>query len=132
MIESLEEFLGLVERDDESSHLRLKTEAAPLSVWEEVLSVRPDLKRIVTLNKTLDVQVLRLLAKDADASVRCDVANRRSLPVDLFESLARDSDESVRARIAWNKKTPDQILRHLLTDDSEIVTEPVKKRLGML
>lgn len=132
MIESLEEFLDLVRRDDESSRLRLKTEAAPLSVWEEVLSQRPDLKRVVTLNKTLDEQVLRLLAKDSDSSVRCDIANRRSLPFDVFELLARDSDESVRARIAWNKKTPDQILRHLLTDESEIVTEPVKRRLGSL
>jgi hypothetical protein len=132
MIESLGEFLDLIERDDERSQMRLKMEAAPLSVWEAVLSVRPDLKRVVTLNKTLGDQVLRLLAKDADVSVRCDVANRRSLPLDVFEFLARDSNESVRARIAWNKKTPDQILRHLLTDESEIVTDPVKKRLGLL
>jgi hypothetical protein len=132
MIETLEEFLDLVERGDEGSHLRLKSEAAPLFVWEKVLSLHPELKRVVTMNKTLDEQVLRLLAKDVDASVRCDVANRRSLPSDLFDLLARDSDESVRARIAWNKKTPDQILRHLLTDESEIVTEPVKMRLGIL
>ena len=132
MIESLEEFLDLVSRDDEGSRLRLKTEAAPLAVWEEVLFRHPDVKRVVTRNKTIEDQVIRLLAKDSDSSIRCDIANRRSLPLDVFELLARDSDESVRARIAWNKKTPDQILRHLLADESEIVAEPVKRRLGVL
>lgn len=132
MIESLAEFLNLVERDDDSSRLRLKTESAPLSVWEEVLSVRPDLKRVVTLNKTLGDEVIRLLAKDKDASVRSHIANRRSLPIEVFELLSRDPAESVRARIAWNKKTPEKILRRLLTDESEIVTEPVKRRLGLL
>lgn len=132
MIKSLKEFLDLVERDDEESHFRLKTEAAPLSVWEEVLACCPDMKRVVTLNKTLDDKVLRMLAKDDDASVRSLVAMKRSLPFDVFELLSRDSDESVRSRIAWNKKTPDQILRFLLTDESDIVTEPVKRRLGLL
>lgn len=132
MIESFKEFADLVERDEEESHFRLKTETAPVPVWEEVLSQRPDLKRVVTLNKTLNDQVLRLLAKDEDPSVRCDVANRRALPLEIFELLARDPDESVRARIAWNKKTPDEVLRHLLTDGSQIVIEPVKRRLGLL
>lgn len=132
MIESFKEFVSLAEHDDEESHRRLKSEAAHIFVWEEVLSLRPDLKRLVTLNKTLDDQVLRLLAQDEDPSVRCDVANRRGLPLDIFELLARDLDESVRARIAWNKKTPIDILQRLLTDESPIVREPVKKRLGLV
>jgi len=131
MIESYNEFMDLIERDDEESHHRLRTEAAAFSVWEEVLLLRPDLKRVVTLNKTLDDRVLRVLAKDEDPSVRCDVANRRGLPLDIFELLAGDPDESVRSRIAWNKKTPNDVLKRLLTDASEIVIEPVKKRLGL-
>lgn len=132
MIETFKEFINLVERGDEESHFRLRTESAPLSVWMEVLSQRSDLKRIVTLNKTLGDQVLRLLARDSEPSIRCDVANRRALPLDVFELLARDQDESVRARIAWNKKTPIEILRLLLDDESQIVIEPVKIRLGKL
>jgi hypothetical protein len=132
MIASFDEFVGLVERDDQESHFRLKTEAAPISVWEEVIFKRPDLRRVVTLNKTLEHDVLRLLARDEDSAVRSDVATRRALPIDLFEILARDEDESVRARIAWNKKTPEQVLKYLLNDESPIVLEPVKKRLGLL
>jgi hypothetical protein len=131
MIESLQEFINLVERDDESSRLRLRSDFASSTVWEEVLLLRPDLKRAVTLNKTLDDRVLRLLANDPDHLVRSDIANRRGLPRDLFELLARDPNESVRARIAWNKKTPDEVLRFLLMDQSEFVAEPARKRLGV-
>ena len=132
MIETIEEYLNLVEKGDKESQWRLKSDTAPLFVWEGLISLYPDLKRVVTLNKTLSDCVIRLLANDVDAAVRCDVANRRGLPLDVFELLARDSDESVRCRIAWNKKTPDHVLRFLLSDDYDIVTEPVKKRLGLL
>lgn len=131
MIESVQEFIGLVECGDEASQLRLRSDTALASVWEEILLLHPDLKRAVTLNKTLDECVIRQLAKDPDSSVRADIANRRGLPLDLFEVLAQDPDESVRARIAWNKKTPDAVLRLLLSDPSGIVVEPVKKRLGL-
>jgi len=131
MIESVQEFVDLVECGDEASQLRLRSDTAPVNVWENVLLQYPDLKRAVTLNKTLDERVIRLLAQDDDPLVRADIANRRGLPRDLFELLARDSNESVRERIAYNKKTPETVLRFLLADQSEIVLEPVKKRLGV-
>lgn len=130
MIGSVQEFVDLVERGDEVSQLRLRSDMAPVAVWEEIISRHPELKRAVSLNKTLDEHIIRVLAKDPDPSVRVDIANRRGLPLDLFAQLARDPDESVRARIAWNKKTPVEVLHLLRSDPSEIVVEPAKKRLG--
>lgn len=130
MIESVQEFVDLVERDDDVSRLRLRSDMAPVSVWEEIISRYPALKRAVTLNKMLDERVIRKLAEDPDPLVRADIANRRGLPSDLFALLARDSEESVRARIAWNKKTPESVLHLLLSDESEIVVESIKRRLG--
>jgi hypothetical protein len=131
MIESFDAFVELADGDDEASRQRLRWDCAPVAVWEEVLRRRPDLKRTVTLNKTLGESVIRSLANDPDPSVRWDIANRRGLPVDLFDHLARDPDESVRARIAWNKKTPETVLRCLLADKSDVVLEPIRKRLGL-
>lgn len=131
MINSVQEFVDLVECGDELSQFRLRSDMAPVSVWEEIISQRPELKRVVSLSKTLDERIIRVLAKDPDPSVRADIANRRGLPLDLFPQLARDPDESVRARIAWNKKTPIEVLHLLRYDPSEIVVEPVKKRLGV-
>ena len=132
MIESFSEFLDLVDRNDASSHLRLRTEMAPESLWMEVISQRADLKRIVTLNKTLGDPVIRLLARDNDPLIRCDIANRRRLPLEVFDLLVRDPDESVRARIAWNKKTPNEVLKRLLTDESRVVIEAVRKKLDLI
>jgi hypothetical protein len=125
MIGSFQEFIDLVE-----CGRTLRHDSAPDSVWEEVLQRRPDLTRIVSLNKTISESILRLLAKHEDPLVRCDIANVRRLPRDVFELLARDPDESVRARVAWNKKTPEDILKRLAADESPVVNEPAGKRLA--
>lgn len=131
MIESAQQYLDLIECGDEASQLRLRSDTAPTHVWEEILSQHPDLKRAVTLNKTLDECVIRLLARDPDPSVRADIADRRALPLDLFEVLARDADEMVRGRIAWNKKTPAEVLRLLALDPFDFVADPARKQLGL-
>ena len=131
MFDTVREFVDLVESGDEASQLRIRLDHASTAIWKEVLRQRPDLKRVVTLNKTLDDDILRLLAKDGDYFVRMDVANRRGLPHDLFELLAQDANESVRARIACNKKTPLEILRFMIEDHSALVAKAAKKRLKM-
>jgi hypothetical protein len=130
MIVKPEEFLGFVDRDDEQSKQRLRSEPATESVWEEIIVKYPHLKRAVTLNKNLPEGILRLLAKDPDPLVRTDIAMKRTLPRDVFVLLAEDSDELVRARIAWNKKTPKNLLQKLAMDVSQVVAEPAKRQIA--
>ena len=130
MIIKPEDFLGFVDKDDEQSKQRLRSETAAESVWEEIIVKYPHLKRAVTLNKNLPEAILRLLAKDQDPLVRTDIAMKRTLPREVFVLLAEDSDELVRARIAWNKKTPLDLLQKLAADVSQVVAEPAKKQIA--
>lgn len=129
MIESFEEFEAIVAKEDEASRARLRNDTIPAIVWTEVIENHPELKRALTLNKTLEMAAIRLLAADADPAIRCDMADLRRLPTDLFETLANDEDESVRARIAWNKKTPEAVLRKLAEDSSPMVSTVAKEQL---
>lgn len=129
MIDSLSHFVSLVEKDTDKARASLRGSEAMESVWIEILEARPDLVRVVTLNKLLPDSILRLLAKHPDSDVRTDVANKRRLPHDVFELLALDDDESVRARIAWNKKTPVEVLERLANDEEKIVSDPARNRL---
>jgi hypothetical protein len=130
VIQSVEEYLKLVELDDDESGHRLKWDVAPPAVWEEVIRSHPQLKRTVTLNKMLDNATLALLAKDGDDRVRLDVAGKRKLSRELFEKLAADPDDSVRARIAGNRKAPEEIVQRLATDPSRLVREAAFRRSG--
>lgn len=132
MIESLQEFLGLVELYDEPSKERLRWDPAPPTVWEEVISRHPDLKEVVALNKNLDEDTIRILSKDNTSSIRCSIAQKRRLPRDVFDLLATDEDEAVRARIARNLKTPIEIVQRLLHDPSWVVVDAAKTRIDLL
>ncbi len=130
MIESFEEFGAIVTNEDEASRARLRNDTIPAIVWTEVIENHPELKSALTLNKTLELAAMRLLAADADPDIRFRIAMIRRLPADLFEILAHDEDESVRVRIAWNKKTPEAVLRKLTLDSSPIVSTAAKDRLS--
>ncbi|PTX99385.1 hypothetical protein DB346_16165 [Verrucomicrobia bacterium LW23] len=129
MIFSTTEYLQLVETDDQPSRHRLRWEAAPLDVWLDVLSQHPEFKRAVASNKLLEIPVMRVLARDNDPLVRCDIAEKPNLPDDLFYLLANDADEAVRARVAYNKNVPLDILHYLKNDSSDVVVQAVKNRL---
>lgn len=129
MITSLQEFVELLSRSDEVSRLRVRSEVAHPSVWEDVIHLRPDLKRAMTLNKTLDEKILLILASDEDHSVRSDVAMMRRLSRELFLILAKDPDEKVRRRVALNKKVPRDILAILQNDQSASVAEAANERI---
>ena len=83
----------------------------------------------VAHNKTVQPEILILLASDPDSKIRAAVAMKNNLPDKLFAVLACDADDFVRERISYNKKTPAQILRRLSQDSCKPVAAQARKRL---
>jgi len=130
MFQSAKEFVAAASRGDVDSNLRVRTDSAPLEVWMDILGEHPEMKRTVTLNKTLPQGILAALARDPDPLVRTDIANTRRLTREVFEMLARDEDEGVRLRLAWNPKLPRDLLEKLSQDPCAVVAGKARERLG--
>jgi hypothetical protein len=104
VITTAEEFLRLRESTWPEDHRRAAKEEASLEVWRNVVAWYPAMRFWVAQNKTVPVEVLRLLAKDPDPHVRGAVAAKRKLPSDLQLLLAADPDDGVRDRLAANAR----------------------------
>jgi hypothetical protein len=132
MMRTAEEFVSLRRSARQQDYLRAATDSASTEVWLEVITRFPDLRVWVAHNKTVPIEVLSILARDADPDIRMAVALKNKLSEDLFSLLAADPNDSVRERIACNKKTPTEVLRRLANDTCELVsiqaTEHVRKR----
>ena len=130
MINDAEEFVRLRTSHNMTDYRRAAQEEAPISVWVEIISRFPEMKVWVAHNKSIPLDILRVLAIDPDAHVRAAVADKRKLDRALFESLAQDPDEGVRQRVACNKKTPRDLLETLARDESLLVARVAKERIG--
>ena len=120
--------------NSEPAHGRQTTIARPLRAPHSRYGVKvlrdfPEMKVWVVHNKTVPVEILRLLASDAAVEIRFQVATKNKLPTDLMELLANDSDESVRMRIAYNKNVAEKILEQLGGDPSPAVSAVARQRL---
>ena len=65
---------------------------------------------------TSDVEILNILAVNANCEVRCTVAKNKNTPVELLAVLAKDDCEDVRNGVAWNENTPVNVLAMLAQD----------------
>lgn len=129
MIESVQEFVSLLESKDPNQKDRIRYEDAPEKVWLEILENYPEYTSAVVLNKTVPIGVLRYLSKNPDARVRWEVAMKRKLDIALFEELSSDPDDTVRERIAYNKKAPKHVIEKLANDPVQRVAEVAKQRI---
>ena len=133
MIRSAEQFVALRCSDERTDYEQAATEQATFEIWADIIARFPEMRTWVAHNKTVPLEILRILAKDADHVVRSSVADKRKLDRELFESLSRDPDETVRQRIAYNKKTPADIIERLTSDKSTFVSEAaLRARQSML
>lgn len=123
MIHSAEQFIALRSSAERTDYQLAATEQATFQTWADVIARFPEMRTWVAQNKTVPLEILRILAKDADRVVRGSVADKRKLDRELFESLSRDPDETVRQRIAYNKKTPADIIERLTSDESPLVSD---------
>ena len=129
MIESAEEFVGLWSSDDPEEYGRASRESASLEVWTEIVERYPDARFWVAHNKTVPLEILRLLATDPDPRVRHTVAMKRKLTPDILAVLATDPHESVRLSVARHRKTPRSVLEELLSDDWGEVRDTARDRI---
>lgn len=136
MIESSEEFVRLKTSKDPEEQRRAAHEPADLDVWLEVIARHPEMKSWVAHNKTIPIEILRLLADDEDPSIRRDVLrknkvlSRNKIDRPLVEKFACDPDEEVRADVAGNRDTPRDIVERLAEDPSSWVYVRARERLA--
>ncbi len=116
MISSVEEYVRLRFSDDLVEQARATHERANDKVWLGVIADYPDLRIWVARNKTISLDILRLLALDDDPRVRSEVAAKRMLDRALFEVLMTDPDERVRCVLLRNAKCPADISRVMNID----------------
>ena len=129
MIETAAEFIKLSSSDVYEEYTRAAHEEAPLAVWEQVIEEFPEYRFGVAHNKTVPVEILRVLSADPDPRVRWMVAMKRKLPEELQLIVARDSDDGVRLALASNRKATEMALVILATDSCEDVRERAVSRL---
>ena len=129
MIESAEEFVALCDRQDAEAIARSMRDTAPLPVWVEIINRYRERHLDVAQNQSIPDEILRILARVENPTVRAVVAEKRRIPRDLFPILARDPDPLVRQKLAGNSKTPTEILDQLADDLDENVSRVAKYKL---
>ncbi|MFH9585300.1 hypothetical protein ACH4MW_23190 [Streptomyces luteogriseus] len=129
MIDSAEEFIRLRFSDAPEEYGRAAAEPAAPGVWREVIERHPEARFWVAHNKTVPLEILRVLVNDPDPRVRSMVASKRKLTPELLTTLAADPDESIRLAVARHKSVPRSVLEQLRTDSWEEVRDVVRDRL---
>ncbi|MDT0616327.1 hypothetical protein [Streptomyces lancefieldiae] len=129
MIESVEEFIRLRFSNDPEEYGRASSDSADPAVWRDIITRYPESRFWVAHNKTVPLEILRVLANDPDPKVRSMVASKRKLTPDLLTALAADSDESVRLAVARHKRAPRGVLEQLCADTWEEVRDVARDRL---
>ena len=130
MIESVEEFKRLRESENPDEYLRAAHEEAPMSVWKTIIDQYPDLRFWVAQNKTVPIEILKILAKDGSSQVRGMVARKRKIDEEIKDLLVKDPDAGVRNDLAWNAKLEPEYLKILAKDSEALVRESALNKLS--
>lgn len=113
MIETVAEFIRLVESDDPDEIRRSAWEDALPKVWKLLVEDYPEMRFWVAHNRTVPEQILRILAVDPEWRVRHRVASRRSCPSGILELLSNDTHDSIASLVAGHPNVPSSALRRL-------------------
>lgn len=131
MIESAEEFKMLRESNVFEEYNKSANDNASIDVWISIIKKYPELKHWVIHNKTIQLNILELLARDERPEIRADVARKRKIiNTEVFNILAKDHDENVRLALANNTNiTIDKINSIVMSDiDSEWFRSKIDER----
>jgi hypothetical protein len=135
MIESVEEFFGLLEAESSEANHRLRYEEALPGVWMSILDAHPDdqdLPALVAFNKTIPVEVMWRIARDGDERARYAIAEKRRSGSDLLAFLAQVGDDAVRCRVARHRNATAEILTKLAADAWSEVRTTARERLASM
>ena len=81
------------------------------------ISKMSDKELLCLARNTSDVEILNILAVNANYEVRCTIAENKNTPVELLAVLAKDINLDVRASVASHKNTTSKILAKLAKDE---------------
>ncbi|MFY1672570.1 hypothetical protein ACN27G_21820 [Plantactinospora sp. WMMB334] len=129
MIETVAEFIRLVESDDPDERRRSTWEDALPQVWKTLVDDHPEMRFWVAHNRTVPEEILRILAVDPEWRVRHRVASRRSCPSGILELLSNDTYDSVASLVAGHPNAPSSALRRLAKYPWDQVSEKAIRRL---
>lgn len=129
MIKTADEFVALRQSEIKEEQDRASHEPAELGVWMEVIEKYPDYKKWVIHNKTIQIEILELLAKDKDPNVRSDVARKRKISDLIFDLLSVDPDESIRHTLISNTKLNADQLKKIKVNDSAWLKKALEEKL---
>jgi len=130
-IEGVGAFIRLRTSPTPEDQHRAATEDASFEVWRELVRDHPDMRFWVAQNKTVPLEILQLLARDEDTSVRSMVERKRAVDPPTLDLLAGDADDGVRLAVARNPATSEATLRRLVDDPYEEVRAHVRRRLDV-
>jgi len=109
---SLEQAFSSIEDEEAREKIR--------AAIKKHLQSKPKIKYVEKVRQAQDqstsAEVLALLAKDQDASVRHNVAQNTSTSPEALALLAQDQDAHVRRNVAYNTSTPQKVLAVLAQD----------------
>jgi hypothetical protein len=129
-IESADEFRRLRQSEDPAEYRRAAHGELSDATCREIIDRFPDMKFWVAHNKTVPLEILRVLSVDPEVRVRTAVAMKRKLDDRLFSLLSQDPHETVRHAVARNAKCPLSVLRVLTDDPSDLIREAASRRLA--
>jgi hypothetical protein len=132
VITSAEEFVKLRTSEDPAEYWRAAHEPASIEIWRDVVEQYPDMRFWVAQNKTVPLEILELLATDADSRVKHMVLVKRKITPAILDILSRDADENIRAGVARNGRTNLETVEMLSRDPSEWVRANVAVRYGLV
>lgn len=106
----------------------------PVSILAQIAK-HPDeiVRRVLTDNPDLPLNIRLELIRDPSVSVRCALAHKhydRQTPVQVLELLANDRSPTVRETVAGNSDTPLEILVKLANDSNREVKAKVAGNLN--
>lgn len=129
MVNSVEEFLNILDSDEELGTNESRLCHAPDNVWRQIIIEHPELKRWVAWNKTISYTILEILSEDNDPEIRWWIASKTKISIGLLERFSKDSNSSIRERIVFNSFTPVHILKELSLDTDADIAENARRRL---
>ena len=88
--------------------------STPLQVLEKLYE-DPKMHRYLAVNSSINLNVIRLLAKTTDETVGYFLAGRRNLPVDIQFKLAQSKFRWIKIGLAENPQTDPGVLEVLAT-----------------
>ena len=98
-----------------------------LRIKSERLSMDDELE--MALDPKTDKDILDVLSRNKDVSIRCGVARSENVSAETLERLSRDKNAYVRSWVARNRNVSVEILERLKNDSDKYVRDMAIKTL---